>query len=445
MSLGKEIFNRLFSRLGVIFLVSVVLRISATLFLGEQLASLPGTADQVSYNTLALRLLEDHGFTFGKAWWPATAAGAPTAHWSYLYTMFLARIYALFGANPLIARLIQAVIVGILHPYLVYQIGRHIFNEKVGLFSAALTAIYAYFIYYAASLMTEAFYITAVLASLYLAIILSERLLSSEGHLSDSHKTKLAIGVGISLGTAVLLRQLFLLFIPFLFLWIWWSSRKQGFKAFVVAGAIILAFILPLTIYNHIRFDRFVLLNTNAGYAFFWANHPIYGTHFEPILPPEMGTYQDLIPVALRHLDEAALDQALLRRGIQFVIDDPGRYLMLSLSRIPTYFKFWPSSESSLVSNISRVASFGLLLPLMLYGLVRSVINRSSSQLYGNRSAIILLYLFIGIYTAIHLLSWALIRYRLPVDAVLVIFAGLGLADLASRFGIFQRPAIEQA
>ncbi len=158
-----------------------------------------------------------------------------------------------------------------------------------------------------------------------------------------------------------------------------------------------------------------------------------------------MGSYQELIPIELRGLDEAALDQALLRRGIQFVIDDPGRYLLLSLSRIPAYFKFWPSSESSLISNISRVASFGLLLPLMLYGLLRCLINRSSLSFRVDRSGIVLLYLFIGIYTAIHLLSWALIRYRLPVDAVLVMFAGAGLADLTSRFGILRKTTLEQA
>ena len=37
------------------------------------------------------------------------------------------------------------------------------------------------------------------------------------------------------------------------------------------------------------------------------------------------------------------------------------------------------------------------------------------------------LVLFVGIYSLIHLFSWALIRYRLPIDAVLLIFAGLGL------------------
>jgi hypothetical protein len=39
----------------------------------------------------------------------------------------------------------------------------------------------------------------------------------------------------------------------------------------------------------------------------------------------------------------------------------------------------------------------------------------------------VLLLLFMVVYSAIHLLSWALIRYRLPVDTVALIFAARGL------------------
>ena len=124
-------------------------------------------------------------------------------------------------------------------------------------------------------------------------------------------------------------------------------------------------------------------------------------------------------------MDEAALDHALLRKGIKFVVADPWRYLLLSLSRVPHYFKFWPSPYSSTISNVSRVCSFGLLLPLMLLGLILSWRSHGAS--------IILLYLFIVIYSGIHLLSWASIRYRLPVDAVFLLFAGLAGVYLWGR------------
>jgi hypothetical protein len=207
----------------------------------------------------------------------------------------------------------------------------------------------------------------------------------------------------------------------------------------LVIAAVMLAAILPFTYYNYQRFNRFVLLNTNAGYAFFWGNHPVYGTHFVPILPPEMGTYRSLIPKQYKGMDEAALDSQLLKDAIGFIRDDPGRYILLSLSRIPVYFMFWPSADSDLVSNISRAGGFGLLLPFMLYGLVRAFIPGPETPKPWPGAPLVLLCLFMLFYTAIHVLSWTLVRYRLPVDAVLVLFAGLALHDLWLRVFVRRR------
>jgi 4-amino-4-deoxy-L-arabinose transferase-like glycosyltransferase len=424
--------------LGAILALAVLLRLAAALYLGDVVKELPGTADQLSYHNLALRLLAGHGFSFGEPWWPVTAAGAPTAHWSYLYTFFTALVYLLFGPHPLAARLIQAVLVGLLQPYLAYWLGKRVFSVTVGLFAAALTAIYPYFIYYAATLMTEPFYITAILATLSFAILLREALQTGSGRMNRTILLY-SLALGLSLSATILLRQLFLLFIPVIFFWIWMAngwriSWRLVFSAVISAGLVILT-VLPFTLYNYQRFERFVLLNTNAGFAFFWGNHPIYGTHFIPILPAGMGSYLDLIPEDLRRLDEAALDQALLAEAVKFIRQDPGRYALLSLSRIPAFFMFWPSRDSDLISNIARAGGFGLLLPFILYGLARSFIPKPPVQRFSLRLTSNLLLLFILFYTAIHLLSWALVRYRLPVDAVLMLYAGLAFTDLSSWLG----------
>jgi 4-amino-4-deoxy-L-arabinose transferase-like glycosyltransferase len=422
----------------------VILRVGAALYLGNEVSSLPGTADQVSYHTLALRVLDGHGFTFGEAWWPVTAAGEPTAHWSYLYTFYLVAVYAIFGPNALVARLIQAIAVGLLQPYLAYRLVEEIgfFSQsprddeqvrtrEVALLAAGITAIYIYFIYYAAALMTEPFYLTAVLANFVLALALCQRIRKQPA-------PKLALGLGISLSVTVLLRQLFLLFIPFLFLWLIVVTYRRVARSYLIAAlglttAVLVASILPITLFNYTRFDRFVLLNTNAGFAFFWANHPVYGSQF--IAASEMDdTYQKLITPEQRQLSEAALDQALLKEGIQFVVADPVRYARLSLSRIPAYFKFWPDAASGTLSNISRIGSFALFLPFMLYGLLHSLLSmaRAADARFFTRpsSSLILLYLFIIIYTAIHILSWAQVRYRLPLDAILVVFAALAITAI---------------
>ena len=49
------------------------------------------------------------------------------------------------------------------------------------------------------------------------------------------------------------------------------------------------------------------------------------------------------------------------------------------------------------------------------------------------------LYLFIVIHTGIHLLSWPAPRYRLSVDAVLMVFAGLALLELFKQLNSWRR------
>lgn len=416
--------------------ISVLIRIIAAVYLGDKVVVLPGTMDQVSYHNLALRVLGGHGFSFGVGWWPATPANQPTAHWSYLYTLYLVLVYFIFGPHPIAARLIQAVIVGIFQPYLTYKIGQKIFGEGVGLIAAFLSTIYIYFIYYSATLMTEPFYITSILWALFLAMELGD-LPATGGNNLSHRKIFLSIYLGVALIIGVLLRQLLLIVVPFLLAWIWlvWWKRKKEFPiitTLIVAGVMIVS-ILPITYYNYQRFHRFVLLNTNAGFAFFWGNNPIYGTHFQPILSDENTSYGNLIPKDLRSLNEAAMDQALLKRGIGFVISDPVRYILLSISRIPFYFEFWPSKSSSLISNISRVFSFGIMLPFMLYGMISILLKRSEKARRKWNSPAVMLMLFSLIYTGIHVLTWTLIRYRLPIDAVLLIFAGYALADIYQK------------
>ena len=421
-------------RLWLIIIVSVaiLLRVAAAFYMGEQVVVLPGTFDQLSYDMLAQRVLGGHGFTVAEAWWPATPAGEPTAHWSYLYTLYLVVVYALVGYHPLVARLLQAVLAGVFMPWLVYRLGQRHFNDKVGLVAAAFMAVYVYFVYYAAALMTETFYIMGVLWTLDLA----GQLAQPQDETSGPPPGLQWLLLGLSLGVTVLLRQVFLLFVPFLFLWLLWRSYRyqprsllQTIGTLAGATAVVVLLIVPWTIRNYRAFDTFVLLNTNAGFAFFWGNHPVHGYDFISILPTDGPSYQSLIPDELRSLNEADLDRALLKRGLGFIQADVGRYLILSISRFKDYFKFWPSSESGMMSNLSRLLSFGILWPFMAYGLVYSLRRSFSSKA-------LVLYLFIVVYTGVHLLTWTLIRYRLPVDAVLLLFAGVAVIELYERLAL---------
>ena len=439
--------------LAIIIALGLLARLGAVLIMGDTVEVLPGIYDQISYHTLATRLLDGHGFTFNTEWWPVTQAGEPTAHWSYLYTFYLAAVYSLVGVHPIAARLLQAFWVSILMPLLTFRLAAKLpasANRRTGrdllpLIAAAWIAFYPYFIYYSAALMTEMFYITAILWSLELAISIAWR---QGGQPARGIWRRFAL-LGLALGSAVLLRQVYLAFVPFLLVWILLErkpaitrveGRDMG-KGAVMAGAVLVVMILPFTLWNYHQFGRLVLLNTNAGYAFFWANHPIQGDDFIPLLTPPMPTYQELIPDELRSLDEAALEKELMRRGVQFALDDPVRYVRLSLSRIDDHFIFWPKADSSRLSNITRMTSLGVALPFMLLGAILWLVYTWDSvegkfcfrlgRLLTQPGGLLLL--FFLIYVGVHLASWAGIRYRLPADAVMLPFAAFSLTIILNK------------
>ena len=236
----------------LILALAILFRVITAFLLGNTIQDLPSIADQYSYHSLALRVLDGHGFSFDTNWWPATRAGEPTAHWSYLYTLFLAAVYGMFGPNPLAARLIQAILGGLLMPFLTYRVAWRVFryadkpadefppigerparfprlgifnelwkdaSQAIPLLAAAWCAFYGYFIYFAGALMTETFYMIGILWTLDCAL----RLAASRNPTEQGQADWLTwLELGLAIGLTAIFRQVFLPFVPFLFLWLWW-------------------------------------------------------------------------------------------------------------------------------------------------------------------------------------------------------------------------------
>jgi hypothetical protein len=425
-----------------IVLLSVALRVAAAVVLGNEVTEQPGIADQLSYHALALRVVDGWGFTFAEGHWPATAAGEPTAHWSFLYTLYLAAVYAAVGAQPLVARLLQAVAVGVLHPWLAWRVGQRVFGPRAGMLAAVFSAVYGYFIYYAGGLLTEAFYFVGILWTLDAATRLAVRSRLDDRQGDDPRDRSRAawVELGVAIGVTGLLRQVFLVFAPVLAAWLFWvtagprprltwARARTASVGVAIAAATAMLLVVPWTVRNYRAFGAFVPLNTNAGFALYWGNHPAHGTEFVPLFNGQ--TYGTLIPDELRGLNEAALDRALLERAIDEITRDPWRYLQLSASRVREYVRFWPSGESGALSNAVRVLSFGVFLPFMVFGAALAVVKVPRGPRTAGIPGASLLGLFVVVYTGIHLATWTLIRYRLPVDVVLLLFAAFGVAHLA--------------
>jgi hypothetical protein len=213
-------------------------------------------------------------------------------------------------------------------------------------------------------------------------------------------------------------------------LWLLWvgyrhHALRRMLASLAVAIGLLVLFIVPFTVRNYLVYHEFLLLNSNAGYAMFSAQHPMHGVNFQAFegapIPPE-----------LIGLNEAQFDRELMRRGIGFVLAEPGRYLQLSLSRAIAFIEFWPTADTTLVNNIGRVGSFGLFMPFMLYGLFLALryALRRSAQIQLTTSPLMLCLLFGLAYSVLHIFTWAMPRYRLPVDAVMLPLAALGVYQI---------------
>ncbi|MDF1512710.1 MAG: hypothetical protein P1S60_02755 [Anaerolineae bacterium] len=431
-----------------ILVLSVGIRIAIALYFGDVVDAPSLLTDQRSYHALGARLVGGYGFSFATGWYPFTLPDTPTAHWSFLYSLFVAAVYAVFGVHPLAARLVQAVLGGVLLPWGVYRWTRVLFaadtrsnRENIALIAAGCAAVYGYFILYAVTIMTETFYIVALLWSLESALRMS-RFMQEEKPVPWA----VTLQFGLSLGLCALLRQSILPWVPVLFLWLLLNARPakwfavQTLKPLLITGLILIAFILPFTIRNYRVYSDFLLLNSNTGYAMYSAQHPMHGTRFQEFeaapLPPDFvrGT-------------EPQMDRALLARGIRFILNDPVRYILLSVSRVRAYIEFWPTPDTTLLHNIGRTGSFGLFLPFMLYGIVLLIKRQwahlafceSSGARPGTRfiaqlqQPVTLLLLFALFYSLLHILTWAMVRYRLPVDAVVLPCAALAIQTLVAQ------------
>ncbi len=342
----------------VILVVGALLRLAMALYLGDKVELIPVAYDQIHFDNVAHSLLAGRGFSFTRPPWPFIEAGAPTAYVSFLYTLFLAGVYGVFGPHALVVRIIQALVCSLM-PWQVYLLVKRIWPmadgrwpqsvadsrwpmaEAVALVAAAITASYAYFVFYSATLMTEGFYLVTVVWALSLTLDLAK---------APSAPRWASWGLAVSL--ASLLRQVFMPLAALLFLYILWQARRRvKISHVVLAGGIAALLILPWTVRNYLAFDRFLLLNSQAGQVFWNANHPDMGADFDSIA-------MFPIPAELEGLNEAELDSALLRLGLQNVAADPGRFVRLSLSRLAAFFRFWPIPSASTFNNVARTVSF---------------------------------------------------------------------------------------
>lgn len=385
----------------IILTIAFMARVGAALYLGNTVSGLSGAHDEISYSMLGQRFATGHDMTFPSQWYPWIEPDSPQSYYSYTISLMLAGIYSVFGYYPIIARLVMAILSTFV-VLMIYLVGKRFFNEPIALIASGIAAVYAYLVFYGVTLVTETPFILALLVAIYASF----RILDGETH----GKQLLWWGMlGTALAIAVLLRMAVVFFLPFFFAWIAFRLPNWQERSYILVpiGFIVLA-VLPLTVRNYQLWDRFLLLESQFGHVFWNGNHPGHNGDFHPY---------EVFPIpsqVLSSKNDAIITNELLRMGIANVLADPGDFLRLTVTRFREFFTFWPTTDSTLQANLLRVLSFGAILPLAVSGLIWN---------FRNWRSLIIIYLFILVHTGVYVTSWTMIRYRLPIDVFLILFA----------------------
>jgi len=243
-------FNKIKSQLPLIILIVIII-IGFTLRIGLAL-EIPKkfSGDAKNYDIMAKQFL-DKGFL-------GYFSDKPNSKVTPTYPLFLAGIYKVFGyssGSPFTAvRIVQAFL-STLCILIIYLIGSHTVNRRVGILSALFYAFYPPYIQSVSFILTEVIY--TFLFLLYFWIQLKSL---------ESKNKWVSLCAGAVFALAVLTRpMLFPLFIvPFIYQWFVIKDKKI-IKSFVYTLTGMIIIMMPWWIRNILVFGKVILLSSGSG------------------------------------------------------------------------------------------------------------------------------------------------------------------------------------
>jgi hypothetical protein len=316
-------------------------------------------------------------------------------------------------------RAISAVL-GALAVPLIGLLAAELAGRAVGLVAAALAAVHPNLWGNDGLIMPESLYAALIAAILLLALRYRRR---------PSAAT--AAGLGLTIGIAALTRGeglllLGLLVVPLLLLTRGDDVRLR-LKRLGAAAAACAVVLLPWTLYNSSRFEEPVLISTAADTTFAGANcdRSYYG--------PGLGLWAGACFADIEGKDESVRARRMRREAVDYVRDHVGRLPVVGAARLGRLWDVYrPSGNVTLneLQNRPRAAAwaglfgFYALIPAAVYGAF--VLRERRGDLFPLVAIVVSV-------TLTGLLFYGNVRFRVPVEIVLVVLAAVGLVDLARR------------
>jgi 4-amino-4-deoxy-L-arabinose transferase-like glycosyltransferase len=367
-----------------ILALAVTLRVIAAIIIPDQSKLLP---DVVEYRDSATQLLNN---------------------WQ-LVSNFHMPLYPLLVAmtGPGVGQLGADIVLSVILVWLVYALADQLFADQYArIFAAIAAASYPPLIYFSVVGLSETLFSTLVLSA-FLCWYRAQ-----------------FIAAAIFAALAILTRQVFDPFAPVLLLLfalvVHQLPVSKAARHLGIYVVIYCALMAPWWLNNYTVFGSFVRLTPSAGTVLYAGNNPLNHSG-----GGNLGVDYD--PSAFTGItDPLERDRALRNAAVDYIIHNPQRFLELAALKFLRIWRVVPAYEAyrNVGTIVVSIASFVPMLLLAILGLfVRRDLSRRLSPVL----------LFAGGYTLVHMILVGTIRYRLPLEPFMIVFAGAGVSYLLQR------------
>ena len=404
----------------LVFVAALVMRIPVALWLPEQVVWPDGNR----YERVALNLLEGKGF--GDL--VENRRSVPTQ------PLLIAGVYSVFGQSYVALRIVSAIL-GALSCVVAFLLGRQLFGVVAGVCAGLLLAAYPHLVY-----LSALFEYPQTLGILFLVtfLLLLYRF-------DDSRKLSTLFLASVVLGATILTLPTLLLFVPVFGLLALKrdASLRSNLGYALVAAAGLAITVGSWTLRNYIAYDHVVVVNAASGANFWAANNEAYARWGKRgSVPMCGGPYADTsycldfreteADLQRRNLTRTeyvlAQERAAWEHGLRFVRESPSRFARLAVTKFLQLWSPWPDAVNAGAARggdkrgaISALTYIPMLV-LALAGLVMTARTHARK--------LIPVYLLIAVFVAPFTVFLPTMRYRLPIDCLLGIFAAVPLARL---------------
>ncbi|MDQ0089773.1 4-amino-4-deoxy-L-arabinose transferase-like glycosyltransferase [Paenibacillus anaericanus] len=300
--------------------------------------------------------------------------------------------------------------------YLIFWIGRRIFNTRVALIACAISTIYLPDYFSSGVILSETTFRTIILLLVCVTILAIEQ-----------NRSALYLLIGVLTAAAAYFKPHASLY-PAVFLVLWWKQKiplRVMLKYTIIMAATYVVLLTPWWIRNWITFHEFILF-TNSGGSPFLLGTRIYGQ-----LPPA-GFFEEYPQYDPQTLFQGS-DSTAIQKGLDIISygfrHEPLKYLYwFTLGRwVELYFHpfysrpIWPVTRP--LMNVLQV----ILMLINMVGIVWALLKHQFTRLLP-------LLLALGYFTVIYVPFVAFNRYGYPNMVLLIMFGAYAIDQVLNHF-----------